>query len=395
MQYQKFAADYIFNGYEIIPANNVVVITNTEGRILDIVSKNEAGEDILFVKGMISPGFINCHCHLELSHLKGIIPKKTGLIDFILQILNKRSTTAEIIQDAIEKAEAEMIQNGIVAVGDIANTTNTIFQKQKHQLYYHNFVELSGFSPQIASQRFQAGLTIYQTFLQHFPKQTSIVAHAPYSVSPELFQLIAEASSGQQVTSIHNQESIHENPFFLDGSGDFNRLYQQLQVPIHSFYTPSKQTSLATVHPKMQQNKNILWVHNNFTSAPDIQILEQNNHHQNHYWCICIAANKYIENVVPPIKQFHQSKFDCVIGTDSLASNHQLNILEELKIIKQHFSLISDKHLLQWSTLNGAKALNIQSEFGSIEKGKKPGLNCIDNLADGIITQNSTVHKLI
>ena len=115
MPYRKFKADYLFNGEELLNGGNVL-ITDDEGRIVDIVFEKEAGEDLQNFSGIISPGFINAHCHLELSHLKNKIPAETGLIDFVFKIVSERHFAEDEILDAIEKAEAEMFQNGIVAV---------------------------------------------------------------------------------------------------------------------------------------------------------------------------------------------------------------------------------------------------------------------------------------
>ena len=79
---------------------------------------------------MIVPGFINCHCHLELSHLKGRIPEKQGLVDFVFSVsMGRRSDPAEVQAEPIQEAEEEMLNAGIVAVGDICNTADTAFRQ--------------------------------------------------------------------------------------------------------------------------------------------------------------------------------------------------------------------------------------------------------------------------
>lgn len=80
-----------------------------------------------------------------------------------------------------------------------------------------------------------------------------------------------------------------------------------------------------------------------------------------------------------------------VLGTDSLASNHQLNIWEEIKTIRQQFPAIPLEILLQWATSNGAIALQMDHSLGSIKKGKKPGLVLIEN-ADDLL--NSTAKRI-
>jgi aminodeoxyfutalosine deaminase len=99
--------------------DNLALCFDDAGTIISIHPKNE---NTIHYDGMLIPGMINCHCHLELSHLKNELPEKTGLIDFIKNIVSKRNQfSAEFIQEKIVEAENEMIQNGIVAVGDISN----------------------------------------------------------------------------------------------------------------------------------------------------------------------------------------------------------------------------------------------------------------------------------
>ena len=124
------------------------MITDEQGLVLDIVTIDHAGDDIEQLNGILSPGLINCHCHLELSHLKNIIPPHTGLIDFLCSVVTKREAhphSNEIKQLAIENAEKEMYNNGIVAVGDIGNTADTATVKRNSKLRWQNFVEVLGF----------------------------------------------------------------------------------------------------------------------------------------------------------------------------------------------------------------------------------------------------------
>src|SRR6476661_3008858 len=125
--YQKFSADKLFIGNEIL--QNRVLITDEKGIVENIIAPEDAGDGIQYMEGIISPGFINCHCHLELSHMRGLIPEETGLIDFVFAVVTQRHFPEEEILDAIDRAEAEMISNGTVAVGDICNNLYTLHQK--------------------------------------------------------------------------------------------------------------------------------------------------------------------------------------------------------------------------------------------------------------------------
>ncbi|MFY7963653.1 MAG: amidohydrolase family protein [Chitinophagaceae bacterium] len=375
MPFLKFQADNIFTGTEMLDSNKVLV-TNEAGIIEDIIDEKDAGIDIQKHQGTISPGFINCHCHLELSHLIGLIPEHTGMVDFILNILQKRASPEELIQDAIEQAEDEMIKNGIVAVGDICNTTNTIHQKKKGNLYYHNFIETSGFIPEFAQHRFDTGLEVYKEFSNHFPNNSTLVPHAPYSVSSELFELISNASQNK-ISTIHNQESEEENEFFEKGTGDFQRLYKTLGIDISHFKHTQKSSLMSVLSQLTKTSTNIL-VHNTFTSKNDIEILNSISAKTQFYFCLCVLANRYITNCFPNEVLFEQNLDNIVLGTDSLASNLTLNLLAEIKELRYNYPFLSASNLLQFATLNGAIALGIENKYGSLKKGKQPGIILID-----------------
>ena len=379
----------MFTGTTLLD-NKHVLVTNEEGVIKDIAPLAEAGDNIQTFEGILSPGFINCHCHLELSHMKGLIPEHTGLVPFILSILQQRHATEEQIIIAMKLADEAMLQAGIVAVGDISNNALSFGPKQKSSLHYHNFIEVSGFSPAIAQPRFQIALEVYNTFKAHFPHHTSLVPHAPYSVSTDLFGLI-DALDNNTLSSIHNQETPDENEFFFSGNGAFNLLYETIGVTINSFYKPSGKTSLQTMLPLITKPKKLLLVHDTFTSQSDIDVLKATPPSiQQTIFCLCVNANLYIENKLPPIDLFLQNDCEIVLGTDSLASNNQLSILSEIKTITQNFPHILLQTILQWATINGAKALGMEDTLGSFKFGKKPGIVNITNLNKaGDITKDS------
>ena len=378
MGYRKFKGDQLFDGYHFLE-DDKVLITDEEGNVQDIVTKNEAGDDVQQLSGILCPGFINCHCHLELSHMKGLIAEGTGLGKFVLNVVQQRHFPEEEILQAIEKAEDEMLINGIVAAGDICNNTLTVAQKTKGRMYYHNFIEASGFNPQIALQRFQRSVEFFREYAKNYSipvESNSIVPHAPYSVADELWHLIINFP-GNHLFTIHNQETAGENEWFVNKEGEFTEMYAAMNIDT-GFFHPSGKSSLQTYLPKFLNNQAIVLVHNVHTSEDDI-LFAKNSGRQLH-WCLCPNANKYITQQLPDINLLMKHDCEIVLGTDSLASNHQLSILEEIKTIQQHFPSIGIETLLKWATSNGAKALQMDSLLGSFKKGKKPGLVLIDSI---------------
>jgi cytosine/adenosine deaminase-related metal-dependent hydrolase len=346
------------------------------GVVEAIVPASEAGEDVQYQAGWLSPGFVNAHCHLELSHMKGLIPEGTGLVDFILSILQLRHFPEEEILQAISDAEAAMIQNGIVAVGDISNNATSFIQKSKNNLSWHTFLEISGFSPQIAQMRFEQGLAAYQQFepLQGDAFRLSTAAHAPYSVSNALWELMAPYYQGK-TTSLHNQETHFEDEFLGQKKGDFTRLYDLLKVDT-SFYHPTGKSSIQSVAHNFAEAKQVLLVHDTFTKEADLDFIAALAEQQQtqYHFCLCVNANLYINKALPPIELLRQKNCSLVLGTDSLASNHQLSILSEINTIQKNYPQIPLTEILQWGTLNGAKALGFDKRLGSFEKGKQPGM---------------------
>jgi cytosine/adenosine deaminase-related metal-dependent hydrolase len=389
--HRKFVADKIFDGYRFHPQK--ALITDADGVILDICDAKEAGEDVEKLKGILCPGFINAHCHLELSHMKGHIPKHTGLADFVLKVVTERHPAyrqagfaEQEIFDAIENAENEMLQNGIVAVGDICNNTLTISQKNKGRLQYHNFIEATGFIPAFAKERFHQSVSILDEFrsgIKHPVPVTrhpvsGISPHAPYSVSAQMFDLINNLPNNDLLT-IHNQETAAENEFFEKGTGDLLRLYKQMGIDI-SFFKPLGKTSLQNWLQHFTKGQTIILVHNVITSAEDLEFVKLSafNFQLSTYFCLCPNANLYISNTLPDVNMLLQHTDNIVLGTDSLASNDELCIAAEIKTLQQHFKNIDLAVLLKWATSNGAKALQMDDKLGSFEKGKQPGVLLLD-----------------
>jgi cytosine/adenosine deaminase-related metal-dependent hydrolase len=377
MTYKKFRGDQLFDGYHLLDDQQVLIVKE-EGVIENIVSVKDAGDDVQQLAGILSPGFINCHCHLELSHMKTMISEGTGLVDFVFDVVSLRHFPEEEILQAIEKAEDEMLANGIVAAGDICNNLLTLPQKTKGRIYYHNFIEASGFNPQMALQRFERSLGFFKEYAGHSPSpvgSNSIVPHAPYSVADELWEKITNFP-GNHLMTIHNQETSAEDELFLKGTGDFLRLYEKMGIDI-SFFRPPGKSSLQSYLLKFLKNQSVILVHNVHTTEVDLLFAGESGREL--AWCFCPNANLYITGQLPAVDLFIKQDCRIVLGTDSLASNHQLSILEEIKTIHRHFPHIATDQLLRWATSNGAKALQMDKLLGSFEKGKKPGVVLLDN----------------
>ena len=384
-------ADYIFPIHQAPIKNGVVAVNNEE--IIELHSlddPNLRGKNIEHYKGVITPGFVNAHCHLELAHLFEQIPKHTTLIPFLQKVMQLKLPETELMETLMVAADKQMQESGIVAVGDISNTIRSRDVKLNSKIYYHTFVEILGFDPKQATAALNRGKDLKNDFL---PLSASIVPHAPYSVSQDLFLAIQKFSDvNSNRFSIHNQESEEENRLYQEKQGKFIDFYKAMNREI-DFFMPHALNSIASILPWLPKKEQVLFVHNTFTTQQDILLVKQ--HGLNATWCLCPNANLYIEGDLPDVTLFTQFNFPIVLGTDSLASNDKLCILSEIKTLHHHFPTLDLNDTLKWATLNGAIFLGIENKVGSLERGKKPGLNLISHIENLKTTAQSTVKKII
>ncbi len=389
----KIAADYIFPVSQA-PIKNGVLVLGKDGKILEVGHQKDHDPASLDTYiGVLVPGFINSHCHLELSHMKGKVNTGTGLLPFLVDVVTYRDFPMEEIQEAIRKGDAEMRKEGIVAVGDISNKTDTAEIKEKSKIRYYTFVEMFDF---LQDERAQATYEQYQPVFEGQSRNNgnkiSYVPHAPYTVSKALFKIIRAQNNGQATISIHNQETPHEDNLFLKKEGGFVDFFSSFGVTLDDF-EPSGKTAIHYAMENMDPKHRTLFVHNTMTTDEDIKAA--NAWSNNVYWATCANANLYIENRLPNYKLFIDNNAKMTIGTDSLTSNWRLSILEEMKTIAKYQSYVDFETLLRWATLNGAEALGFDDELGSFEVGKKPGVNLLNLNSNLKLEKHTRVERLV
>jgi cytosine/adenosine deaminase-related metal-dependent hydrolase len=366
-------ASLIHDGQRFLPAGTVLEVAQ-DGTIIELYTgiQPEFLEDY---DGILMPGFVNAHCHLELSHMKGAIAEGTGLIPFLQQVTFRRNDfTDEQKKTARHEAYQELVRNGVVAVGDIANGTDTLDLRMLGELHMHTFVECIGFTETHADARIAFAKDVYREFNEQDSDavwlRESIVPHAPYSVSEVLFKLIYKIKPSS-LLSIHNQESAAENEYYKSKTGPITDLLKGFNID-DSFFKPSGKTALRTWMPWIDEEHTLMLVHNTFTSREDITYTQSRTNQP--FWCLCPNANLYIEGVLPNVSVLAKATDNICIGTDSLASNHQLAPLHELLTLKKHFPHLEWEDMLCWATYNGAVALGMEEQVGSLRPGMKPGI---------------------
>ena len=367
---------------------------DSSGRILEISSSTPSEGEVKH-KGALIPGFVNTHCHLELSHMRSMLPTGTGLINFIFGVLSQRDHAESDILKAIAEADDQMYTAGIQAVGDICNTSYTIDQKQKSKIRYANFVEAYDlWQGTKNSSLFQSHVETFKNFRLKDGDYKIMVPHAPYSVSEEAFAQIAGYCQGLiGTTSLHNQETPDENMFFTEKKGGFAQFFEKLGLSTSSM--PDEHTSsLAYAISQMSNARKTLLVHNTISKKEDIRKAQEWNDEV--YWVTCPNANLYIENRLPDYAAWMAEGVNIAIGTDSLTSNWQLSILEEMKTISKYSSGINPETLVSWATANGADALGFDS-LGRFRQGNQPGVLSLNfnPEREKSIDSHHQIHRLV
>ncbi|MDR3287545.1 MAG: amidohydrolase family protein, partial [Prevotellaceae bacterium] len=375
---RKISANYIFP-INAKPIENGVLTIDDDGKITelsDISENRENGDSIEFYEGVICPGFVNAHCHLELSHLKNLIPQHTGIVGFITGISEQRNIADAAEQLRLAKFYDEFMRaQGIVAVGDISNNDLTFELKKHSKIFYHTFVEVFSCDENETDKILQKNQAIID-YGKRLGLSISPTLHAPYSMCDKLFSEIKFRAQQYGILSYHNQESQAENDYFENNSGDFLTFYEKFKMPDNP--TPTGKTAIHRLLENINKQTKILLVHNTFTSENDYDFAVAAN--ENITWTLCPQSNLYIENRLPPVEMLRRKNAKIAIGTDSLSSNTDISIIAELLAIAEKHEDITLAELLTWATINGAKALGKDDILGTLEIGKTPGIVLIKNV---------------
>lgn len=365
-------ANAIFDGKKFLEPDCILVL-DSKNETRDILPPNaiEASR-IEKWQGWLCPGFVNAHCHLELSHMVAQVPRGTGLPAFGKQIISKRGAfKPEEAAEHMQEADRNMWSKGIVAVGDISNNAASFKTKAESKITYHTFIELLGLNPALANVVFEQGEALVAE-AEEYDLKASLSPHAPYSVSRELFLLVKNwCEIKQQPYTLHNQESEEELKFLKGEPGGFDELYRFLNVDL-SFYKAPGKWGLDYLQDLLPRSLSLL-IHNTFASEQDLAMASE----LNAYLCFCPGANAYIEERLPDFELFKPHIKKLCIGTDSLASNDQLDVLKEANTVMQ-MGKFQTEDILKMLSSQGAEALGLSQSHGQIAIGKNAGLNLVE-----------------
>lgn len=340
----------------------------------------EEEESTEFYNGILVPGFVNSHCHIELSHLKGVFQKGTGMAGFIRQInMLRESVSKEERIAALEREMDTLYSAGVSAMADISNCEESFETKSKSKIYTRTFLEVFGSEPEIALEVMD-GVVALTALAKEYGIDAAPTPHSCYTMSPVLLEASSAKALEAGWLSYHNQESWEEEELIMSGTGPLAQSYRSRSLSMPPVTGSSALLyfleRLANIGGVNEQN--VLLVHNTFTNEQSVKAAKEVI--KNLYWAICPLSNLFIHNALPPLSLLMREQATITLGTDSLSSNNLLSMVDEIKCIHKYFPTIELKDILEWSSYNGAKFLGKENTLGSFEKGKKPGVVLIDNI---------------
>ena len=358
---------------------NMILTLDDSGRILAIEREENidrcAGME--FYSGVIIPGMINAHCHLELSYLRGAIEEQTGFAGFAREIGRCRTlySDEERRRKALN-ADARMWEEGVQAVADIANDRLVMDIKAKSKIEYSTLFEFFGLQ--------RTSLDEHLQMVQE--PRSSITPHSIYSVQDEPMRRIC--SIGDTPLSLHFLESDDESLLY-QGRGSLAEWYERMgwECDFLHYGTPSQR-----IAESIPSSRRVMLIHACKATAEDVEILDK------HFagtltWVLCPESNRYISRLKPPVDMLRKMGARIAIGTDSLASARHLSMIDNMRQLGD----IALDELAVWATENGAKALGRDTDLGHFAVGKSPGVVLIEgvDLHNHKLTEESFSRRLL
>ena len=394
---KRIAASYVYTLESDAPLRNgYVEYEDADGTILEIgICENPESEDMY--QGALVPGFVNAHCHVELSHLHKKFRKGTGMAGFIDQINELRDWAgrekkAELVKEWMDKMWAD----GVSAMADISNDDSSFDVKASHSMYTRTFLEVFGSEPHMCEGVMDDVRALHQVASSK-GIDAAPTPHSCYTMSPQLLSASAAAGLEGGYLSYHSQESQEEEDLLMNGSGAMfeNRVRNNMSTPPVTGESSLKyfidRLADARSAPYMEH---ILLVHNVCLKQDDIDAARKVM--KNVYWAVCPLSNIFIHDALPPIPLMRKNGLDIAIGTDSLSSNDDLNMIGEIACLHRNFPEVPMNEIFTWASLNGARFLSKEDVLGSLSVGKRPGIVLVSDLdADGCVTDSSTTRRII
>ena len=342
---------------------NIIVDIDDHGTITAVERYDNIDREahVEFYPGILIPGMINAHCHLELSYLRGAIAEGGGYATFASEIGRVRGNyTLEERLHSAKIADATMWELGIEAVADIANDDLVMSIKESSHIEYKTMFEFFGLN--------NHDTTTLETLASQY-RDASVTPHSTYSVQEQEFNHICEKY--KPLLSLHFLESENE-ALLYEHKGSLMEWYNRMGWECEFLHHKSPAQRVANCVAK---DSRLLLVHATCATKEDITTIEQALPNSA-TWVLCPESNRYISNLCPPVAMLEEMGANIAIGTDSLASARRLSMVDNMLLLGD----VALERLLCYATINGAKALGIEATKGSIAVGKQPGLVILEGV---------------
>ena len=391
---RRVAAEYVYTLEGNEPIINGFVEFDEDGTI---VRTGQCGDGDEVMKGALVPGFVNAHCHLELSHLHKKFRKGTGMAGFIDQINALRDWASDDVKTELVREWMDKLwKDGVSAVADISNDASSFPVKQSSPIYTRTFLEVFGTEPEDCEGVMESVMKLQATS-EEYGIDAAPTPHSCYTMSPQLLSASSAAGLESGFLSYHSQESQEEEDLLISGTGAMaeNRRRAGMSTPPVTGESSLKYfiDRLADVKPAPHK-EHILLVHNVTLKQDDIDAAKKA--FENVYWAICPLSNIFIHDALPPVPLMRENGLKICLGTDSLSSNGDLDMMAELVCLHENFSDVPMAELFRWASRNGAEFLGKENVLGSFAEGRRPGIVLVNGLDEnGNITGRSRSERII
>ncbi len=358
------------------------VALDSSGVVTDVGPASEvlsrcAGLPVESYAGFVMPGLVNAHTHLELSFLRGKVPGGAGFFPWVLSLLRARAALVGDETPAADNEAAilEMQRAGVVAVGDVTNDLSVVSMLARHGLQGAVFHEVLGVDEALALSRLQQmQLDAERQGVTALPGLSyALSSHTLYTTHPTVVRRALEHSrAAGRRSSLHLAEHPGEEQFLLHGAGPMLDFARTLKLPISAFPVPHLR-SIAYADSLRLLAPDVLLVHLTQATHEELDQIAARNAPV----VLCPRSNLYIQLLLPPVLAMLQAGIIPALGTDSLASNTNLDVLAEARALHERFSSIPLSLLLEMATLAGAKALGVPG-LARLQRGDRPALLQLD-----------------
>lgn len=319
----------------------------------------------------VMPALVNAHTHLELSWLRGRVQPRSNFIDWVTAQMRARlsplsAASEATVRTGIEDALTEMRASGTGVVGDISNSLvglDLLAASGLAGVVFHEIVKFNAADPAGLVAKAQARIAAAPDLPGW---RIALAPHAPYSVAPGIFEAVRDARrpSRDLPTSVHVGESPEEMELLLTGGGGWRRLLWAMAAWNRNWEVP--RSGPVTYLDRMAfWDARTLAVHGVQLSDAELSLLAA----RGATLVTCPRSNVFVGVGSPPVKRFFDSGVRVAIGTDSLASVPDLNLFAELAELHRLAPDVPSSQLLACATANGAQALGLEAEYGTIRAG--------------------------